>query len=82
VWDVWRTRALGEGVSDELAALGRLVMREAIVRNWDEDVRAICGAFDDGEAMIDFACADPEGAEREWSELLETNGRSTLASSR
>ena len=75
VWDAWRKRALAEGVSEELAALGRVVMREAIVRLWPEDVRAECGELDDGEAMIDFACADPQGAEQRWSELLEEGGR-------
>lgn len=74
MWDAWHARALAAGVSEELAALGRTTMREAIVSDWSEVARTECGALDDGEAMLDFACADPEGAERAWSELLESGG--------
>ena len=74
-WDDFRQRALAAGVLVELAALGAEVMRESILRKWSDEALSECGAFDDGEAMIDFAIADPLGAESRWSRLLESGGR-------
>jgi hypothetical protein len=74
-WDEFRTRALAAGVAEDLAALGRELMRESIVRGWSEEAQIECGLLDEGEAMIDFAVGDPLGAERAWSRLLETDGR-------
>jgi hypothetical protein len=34
------------------------------------------GVLDDGAAMIELACDDPELADRTWSALLESEGRS------
>jgi hypothetical protein len=76
VWDEWKERAIVAGVDEALATLGRALMREAIVRNWrDDDARAQCGLYDEGEAMIELARRDPELAERSWSALLENDGR-------
>lgn len=75
-WDDWYVRALAAGISEELATLGRALMREAIVRAWDDDARAEAGLFDEGEAMIELAFARPDEADRQWSTLLETSGKS------
>lgn len=71
-WDDWYKRAIAACVSAELAALGRAVMREAEVSDWQEDARIVCGWLDDGHAMIALALASPVRAEQTWSRLLET----------
>jgi hypothetical protein len=73
-WDYWEKRALGAGVSEELARLGRAVMREAHQHAWSEPLRAVCGWNDRGEAMIVLAQQTPEQASFVWQELLETDG--------
>ena len=69
-WDDWHDRALAEGLSDELAALGRVVMREAVARNWSSAIREECGWLDAGEGMLETASHDPEGTTTRWELLL------------
>lgn len=71
LWDRWFDRALEEGVEEDLASLGRTVIREAGEQDWDEELRGECGWFDDGEAMLDLAMLTPERAEARWRALLD-----------
>ena len=73
-WQRWHRRAVGAAVGDELAALGRELMREASHRRWSEEARIASGGLDDGNAMIRLALTDPERADRIWSHMLETCG--------
>ncbi len=79
-WEAWHQLALVEGVGEELAALGREVMREALVCRWREEMRIACGSLDEGRGMIELARNHPEHAEQMWSHLLETNGETLLTS--
>jgi hypothetical protein len=71
LWERWYERAIEEGVDEELASLGRNVMRMAFDRLWDEELRAECGLLDEGEAMLDLAMYAPDRAEVHWRTLLE-----------
>lgn len=73
-WDGWQRWAFAHGVPQELATLGRAVIREAWQHGWDEELRAECGWRDDGRAMLALALTDPKRAEARWSELLDTDG--------
>jgi hypothetical protein len=69
-WDVWERRAIAEGVSKELAGLGRSLMREAYQHNWDENKCTNAGWNDRGELMIQCALHDAENARRVWHRML------------
>jgi len=73
-WDYWEKRALAAGVSQELAGLGRLVMREAHQHAWDERLQALCGWNDCGGRMIKLAKRTPATAQKRWQKLLDTDG--------
>jgi hypothetical protein len=73
-WDGWYKRAIATRVPEELAALGRALMREAHVSRWHEDACIASGWLDEGQAMIALALDEPARAERSWSRLLETQG--------
>ncbi len=73
-WDGWEKQARERGVSDELATLGRAVMREAYQHQWGEKLRTLCGWDDDGKIMIELALACPKRARLIWNKLLETDG--------
>ena len=70
-WDRWFDRAIEEGVDEDLASLGRLLIRVCSAQGWDDELRAECGWFDDGEDMLELALVDPEQAGERWSLLLD-----------
>lgn len=73
-WDRWRLRALDAGLSDDLAWLGRHVMREAVQHAWSEELRAECGWEDEGQAMLELALRAPRKARKRWQRLMDTDG--------
>lgn len=73
-WDFWEKRARARGLEQELAALGRAVMREAHQHQWTSCLQQLCGWEDEGEAMIELALAAPERANYLWGKLLDTDG--------
>lgn len=73
-WDEWQARARAAGMAEELALLGRAVIREAYQHMWSAELQRECGWDDDGDAMIELALRDPAGAKRRWSWLMETDG--------
>jgi hypothetical protein len=85
-WDRWQARAIAAGVDSKLAAVGRLLMREADQHSWPIDLQAECGwpdvdgaHGDEGDRLIRRALDDPEGARELWQELLDTDaGRASL----
>jgi len=74
-WDHWQRMALERGVPEELAALGRSVMREASQHEWGERLRSLCGWNDEGRRMIALALRSPKTARQRWSWLMETDGQ-------
>ena len=73
-WDEWRSKALAAGVADDLAWLGRAVMREAYNHDWSERLQHECGWSDDGAAMLELVHVQPGEAARRWNWLLSTDG--------
>ena len=73
-WDHWFTWAIEDGVPEDLAQLGRCVIREADQHNWDRDLLIECGWGDSGAAMIQRALSDPEAARKRWDYLMEADG--------
>jgi len=73
-WDHWQRLALERGLAPDLATLGRAVMREAYQHCWCERLKAECGLFDDGRAMLRRALAHPERTAARWQWLLVTDG--------
>jgi hypothetical protein len=73
-WDGWEKYAVAHGVAAELAALGRLVIREAWQHGWPERLRSLCGWRDDGRRMLRLAQRKPALAEKRWTRLLDTDG--------
>ena len=70
-WERWYERALDEGIDEDLASLGRSLMREARALGWDQDRQAECGWLDAGEDMLQLAALAPEQAQRRWRALLD-----------
>ena len=73
-WDRWKVASLAAGLSEDLAELGRAVMREAVQHDWAAGLQAECGWRDDGHAMLELAQRDGAAAARRWNFLLETDG--------
>ncbi len=75
-WDDWQREALAANVPDELANLGRAVMREACQHSWCEELRDECGAGREEafKGMILEAREQPDWARSRWSWLLATDG--------
>ena len=73
-WDYWREWAVADGVSEDLADLGRSLIREADQHNWPDKLLAECGWADNGKAMIEAALKTPEVVEKRWQFLLTTDG--------
>jgi hypothetical protein len=75
-WDDWQREALTAGVADELANLGRAVMREAYQHGWCEELRDECGADREevGGGMILEALEQPDWVRSRWNWLLATDG--------
>ena len=74
-WDYWQRIALKRGVPEELATLGRSLMREADQHAWGERLRSLCGWNDEGRRMIALALRSPKTARQRWSWLMETDGQ-------
>jgi len=73
-WDDWQKDALAAGVPKDLAGLGRLVVREAYQHDWSDELKSLCGWYDQGKRMIKFALHSPKEARRRWQRLLDTDG--------
>lgn len=73
-WDRWEVQAKAAGLADELAQLGRAVMREAVQHDWEPLLKAECGWRDAGQKMLAWGLAEPEFASQRWQRLLETDG--------
>ena len=73
-WDYWQTAARAAGVPEELASLGRSVMREAHQHAWGERLQSLCGWNDRGRRMIRLALRSPKTANKRWTDLLGTDG--------
>lgn len=74
-WDHWRARARSEGLGDDLAELGRSLMREADQHGWCRELRERCGWTEESaEGMIRFALTSPKLAKKHWERLMETDG--------
>jgi len=73
-WDHWKTWATRDGIAEELADLGRAVIREAYQHNWPEALKAECGWEDDGKEMLRLAQKEPDRARIRWKYLLESDG--------
>jgi hypothetical protein len=73
-WDYWEKKALAAGVPEELASLGRSVMREAHQHAWGERLQCLCGWADKGRRMIRLALKSPKTADKRWRDLLNTDG--------
>jgi hypothetical protein len=73
-WDHWETRAKNAGVDEDLAELGRALIREADQHSWDEDLQSECGWSDNGDAMLELALNSPQKAQERWELLLRTDG--------
>ena len=73
-WDEWKAWAIANGAPEELAGIGRAVIREAYQHDWDDRLKALCGWRDDGQAMLTAALKSPDEARRSWKKLLATDG--------
>lgn len=73
-WDRWESQARAAGLSEDLAGLGRAVMREAVQHAWEPEFQAECGWSDAGQQMLAWAQREPERAAARWQHLLETDG--------
>ena len=73
-WDRWQAEALQAGLSDELAQLGRAVMREAVQHDWSPVLQRECGWHDRGQVMLIQALHHGETTAQRWQHLLETDG--------
>ncbi|QDV81058.1 hypothetical protein [Botrimarina mediterranea] len=73
-WDRWEQWAKDDGIAEELAQLGRAVIREAYQHNWPGRLKTECGWHDDGEAMLRLAKEEPDRARIRWKYLLESDG--------
>lgn len=73
-WDDWHRYALARGVPEDLAGLGRLLVREAFNHGWEAWLQSLCGWSDDGQALLAFALRAPAKARWCWTRLLDTDG--------
>ena len=75
-WDHWERDALAAGLNQDLATLGRAVMREAYQHDWCEDLKYECGIDnpDTAAGMISCAKEQPFLVETRWQWLLATDG--------
>lgn len=73
-WDDWHGYALARGLPPELAGQGRLLVREAYQHDWPDELKALCGWGDDGQALLALALRAPRTARRQWDILMRTDG--------
>lgn len=74
-WDEWKVRALAQGVAEDLAELGKNLMRDAYMQRWPEAVLGDCGWDDDGFGMLALARAKPAETRRDWERLYARHHR-------
>lgn len=68
-WDEWKDRAVRLGVAEDLAELGKSLMRDAYMQRWPDMVLTDCGWDDDGFAMLAMAREKPAETRRHWERL-------------
>ena len=73
-WDGWHRWALAQGLGEDLAGSGRLLIREAFNHTWEPWLRNLCGWSDDGQALLALALRSPATAHRQWDILMRTDG--------
>ncbi len=69
-WDWWHGDALERGLDEDLADLGRAVLREAVQHGWNPRLRALCL----GDVLGEVLLRAPGLARRLCELLLETDG--------
>ncbi len=79
-WDVWKAQARASGVAEDLAELGRKIMRDAYMQRWPEEVLGDCGWNDDGFGMLALARGKPAEARRDWERLYARYHRRPVCS--
>ncbi len=78
-WDCWKSHALDLGIAEDLAELGRSIMRDAYLEHWPEEVLGECGWWDDGFGMLAQAQRNPQDTRECWAALLRRYGRRRAA---
>jgi len=73
-WDDWHRWAMAQGLGQDLAGSGRLLIREAFQHGWDPWLQSLCGWSDDGQALLALALRSPRAADRQWDILMRTDG--------
>jgi predicted NAD-dependent protein-ADP-ribosyltransferase YbiA (DUF1768 family) len=68
-WDEWKQEALAAGVPEDLAQLGRDVLRENHQHGWGLEADEL-----QIEQLIEFVTEEPDLARRRWTKLLAING--------
>ena len=76
-WDYWKTKALAAGVTGDLAALGRAVMREHYQHGWSSYGAEV--SVRSGDEMLHLALCEPDKAATRWQWLLDTDGGKHVA---
>ena len=69
-WDHWETYALERGLDENLAALGRAVLREVVQHNWSPQMHRLCNQ----DVLLELLLFAPALGERLCRVLLETDG--------
>jgi hypothetical protein len=73
-WDHWHRWAIAQGLDEDLAGLGRLLVREAFNHDWPDWLKVACGWRDDGQVLLAYALRFPKAARRRWDILMRTDG--------
>ena len=73
-WDDWHRWVLAQGLDEDLAGSGRLLIREAFNHDWPGWLKAACGWSDNGQALLALALCSPRKARRQWDILMRTDG--------
>ena len=73
-WDHWHRWAIAQGLDENLAGSGRLLIREAYQHGWKPWLQSLCGWRDDGQALLAHALRFPQAARRRWDVLMRTDG--------
>jgi hypothetical protein len=77
-WDRWEGIARSQGISPELATLGRALMRNCRLHRWEPETWEPCGWDDGGEGMLKLASEKPAQARHTWESLLASDGRGSV----
>ena len=78
-WDFWKSHALDLGVAEDLAELGKSIMRDAYLERWPEESLGECGWWDDGFGMLAQAQKNPQETRERWTAMLRRYGRRRAA---